>query len=69
MSQQTFAIFDRESGSSHDEYKSSLEQVQEQLSKYGLSGNQSKVFIYLEKYIEEKQSDKNTLSDYKKHTY
>lgn len=50
MSQQTFAIFDRESGSSHDEYKSSLEQVQEQLSKYGLSGNQSKVFIYLEKY-------------------
>ena len=39
-----------QSGSSLGEYKSSLDQVQQQLSKYGLTGNQSKVFIYLGKY-------------------
>lgn len=50
MKEQTISIFDTESGSSLVEYKSNLEQIQQQLSKYGLTGNQSKVYIYLGKY-------------------
>ena len=50
MKEQAISIFDAESGSSLGEYKTSLEQVQQQLSKYGLTGNQSKVYIYLGKY-------------------
>lgn len=50
MKEQAISIFDAESGSSLGEYKSHLEQVQQQLSKYGLTGNQSKVYIYLGKY-------------------
>ncbi len=50
MKEQTISIFDTESGSSLVEYKSHLEQIQQQLSKYGLTGNQSKVYIYLGKY-------------------
>ncbi len=50
MKEQTLSIFDAESGSSLGEYKYHLDQIQQQLSKYGLTGNQSKVFIYLGKY-------------------
>ena len=50
MKEQTISIFDAESGSSLVEYKSHLEQIQQQLSKHGLTGNQSKVYIYLGKY-------------------
>ena len=50
MKEKTISLFDAETGSSLGEYKSDLEQVQKQLSKYGLTGNQSKVYIYLGKY-------------------
>ena len=50
MKEQVISIFDAELGSSLGEYKSNLEQIQSQLSKYGLTGNQTKVFIYLGKY-------------------
>ncbi len=50
MKEKTISLFDAESGSSLGEYKSHLEQVQHQLAKYGLTGNQSKVYIFLGKY-------------------
>ncbi|PIW33383.1 MAG: TrmB family transcriptional regulator [Nitrosopumilales archaeon CG15_BIG_FIL_POST_REV_8_21_14_020_37_12] len=50
MKEHTISLFDAESDSTLGEYKSNLEQVQQQLSKYGLTGNQSKVYIYLGKY-------------------
>ncbi|MCV0372581.1 MAG: TrmB family transcriptional regulator [Nitrosarchaeum sp.] len=50
MKERTISLFDAESDSTLSEYKSNLEQVQQQLSKYGLTGNQSKVYIYLGKY-------------------
>lgn len=50
MTEKTVSIFDVKSGTFLDEYKTSLEQVQQQLSKYGFTPNQSKIFIYLGKY-------------------
>ena len=46
------SIFDSEQYSNLGSFKNSIESIQEQLSKYGLTGNQSKVFIFLGKYGE-----------------
>ncbi|MBA4718476.1 MAG: TrmB family transcriptional regulator [Nitrosopumilus sp.] len=44
------SVFDSTSDSQMYEYKQSIEKVQTELLKYGLTSNQSKVFIYLGKY-------------------
>jgi len=44
------SVFDSTSESQMYEYKLSIEKVQTELLKYGLTSNQSKVFIYLGKY-------------------
>jgi len=46
------SIFDSEPHSQLGSFKNSIESIQEHLSKYGLTGNQSKVFIFLGKYGE-----------------
>lgn len=46
------SIFDSEPDSQIGSFKNSIDSIQEQLSKYGLTGNQSKVFIFLGKYGE-----------------
>lgn len=46
------SIFDFEPNSQLGSFKNSIDDIQEQLSKYGLTGNQSKVFIFLGKYGE-----------------
>lgn len=43
-------MFDTDPGTQMFEYKISVEQIQDELAKYGLTDNQSKVFIYLGKY-------------------
>jgi hypothetical protein len=43
-------MFDTVPGTQMFEYKISVEQIQAELAKYGLTVNQSKVFIYLGKY-------------------
>ncbi len=48
VTQQT--IFDSSSGSSLHEYKISADELKEQLSKFDLTENQSKVYIFLGKY-------------------
>ena len=48
VTQQT--IFDSSSGSSLYEYKISADELKEQLSKFNLTENQSKVYIFLGKY-------------------
>lgn len=50
MKEEAISLFDADSGSTLGEYKSQLDQVQHQLAKYGLTGNQSKVYIFLGKY-------------------
>jgi len=50
MNEKSMSLFDVKSGSFLDKHKTSLEQVQQQLSKYGFTPNQSKIFIYLGKY-------------------
>ena len=44
------SVFDSTPDSQMYEYKLSIEKIQKELSKYGLTSNQSKVFIYLGKY-------------------
>ena len=44
------SVFDSAPDSQMYEYKLSIEKVQAELSQYGLTSNQSKVFIYLGKY-------------------
>jgi hypothetical protein len=44
------SIFDTTPDSQMYEYKLSVEKVQTELLQYGLTSNQSKVFIYLGKY-------------------
>ena len=44
------SVFDSSPDSQMYEYKLSVEKVQAELSQYGLTSNQSKVFIYLGKY-------------------
>jgi len=44
------SIFDSSPSSQLYEYRMSVEQLQDQLAKFGLTGNQSKVYIYLGKY-------------------
>lgn len=44
------SMFDTDPGTRMFEYKISVEQIQTELAKYGLTDNQSKVFIYLGKY-------------------
>ncbi|MFY9300820.1 MAG: helix-turn-helix domain-containing protein [Candidatus Nitrosotenuis sp.] len=44
------SMFDTDPGTQMFEYKISVEQIQDELAKYGLTDNQSKVFIYLGKY-------------------
>jgi hypothetical protein len=44
------SMFDTDPGTQMFEYKISVEQIQAELAKYGLTDNQSKVFIYLGKY-------------------
>ena len=44
------SVFDSEPDSRMYEYKQSIEKVQTELLQYGLTSNQSKVFIYLGKY-------------------
>ena len=44
------SVFDPDTDSQMYEYKASVEKVQKELLKYGLTANQSKVFIYLGKY-------------------
>ncbi len=44
------SVFDSTPDSQMHEYKLSIEKVQAELLKYGLTSNQSKVFIYLGKY-------------------
>jgi sugar-specific transcriptional regulator TrmB len=51
------SIFDSEPNSQIGSFKTSIESIQEQLSKYGLTGNQSKVFIFLGKYGEKTAPD------------
>jgi len=48
--QNQISIFDSDPDSKLHEFKNSVEQLQTDLSKYGLTGNQSKVYIYLGKY-------------------
>lgn len=43
-------IFDEGQNTSYDEYKPSLEELQGELSKFNLTANQSKVYIFLGKY-------------------
>jgi len=43
-------IFDHSADSQLQNYRGSIDRIQEQLSKFGLTGNQSKVYIYLGKY-------------------
>ncbi len=43
-------IFDEGQNTSYDEYKPSLEELQGELSKFSLTANQSKVYIFLGKY-------------------
>jgi len=43
-------IFDSSPDAQMYSYKASIDNLQEQLSKFGLTGNQSKVYIYLGKY-------------------
>ena len=50
MKEDQVSIFDSHSDSSMKSYRDSVEQIQEQLSSYGLTGNQSKVYIFLGKY-------------------
>lgn len=44
------SIFEPTTGTQMYEYKMSVDRLQAELSKYGLTANQSKVFIYLGKY-------------------
>ena len=44
------SIFDSHSDSSMHEHKMSIDRLQDQLSEFGLTSNQSKVYIYLGKY-------------------
>jgi len=44
------SVFDSTPDSQMYEYKQTVEKVQKELLKYGLTSNQSKVFIYLGKY-------------------
>jgi len=44
------SIFDSSPSSQLYEYRMSVDQLQDQLAKFGLTGNQSKVYIYLGKY-------------------
>jgi len=46
------SAFDSTPDSQMYEYKQSIEKVQTELLKYGLTLNQSKVFIYLGKYVQ-----------------
>lgn len=46
----TISIFDSGSDSSMQSYKNSIDNLQKILSSYGLTANQSKVYIYLGKY-------------------
>ncbi len=50
MANETTSIFDSTPDSQMYEYKQSIEKVQTELLKYGLTSNQSNVFIYLGKY-------------------
>ena len=51
------SVFDASSDSSLYEFKKSLEAIQDKLLEYGLSLNQSKVYLYLEKYGSKTASD------------
>src|SRR4030066_2547590 len=44
------SIFDSSPNSQLYNYRMSVDQLQDQLGKFGLTGNQSKVYIYLGKY-------------------
>ena len=44
------SIFDSSPNSQLYNYRMSVDQLQDQLAKFGLTGNQSKVYIYLGKY-------------------
>ncbi len=50
MVQQTTPLFDSEPNTQMYEYRLSLEKVQAELLQYGLTSNQSRVFIFLGKY-------------------